>query len=228
MWFETLKSPEDSVTKLSVWKLEKEKAKATGRIHAVRLTYRSAGRSINKKLFGYGPWKEAKAGKTYVHKPIRGIFSEAPIRRCGRACLVVPQELVNSVKEAIVRSGGEIKEVVPVVVPQKEVEEMADRYYSDHLRILSQLLRSAYEAEKEEDFKRAIERATRLIKKFEALIEEVSEYAEEKPEPRTLHHILDGLKAVSEEDFEAAKLQAEFLGKSVENEYSRFVKSSGK
>jgi len=169
-----------------------------------------------------------KAGKTYVHKPIRGVFHGAPIRKCGKACLIVPLELVKPVKEAIVRYGGEIKEVVPVVMPSEEVEEMADRYYSDYLRILSGLLRSAYEAENEKDFRRSIGRASRLTRKFEGLIKEASEYTEEKPEPKKLYHIFDGLKAISSLDFEAAKIQAEFLGKRVESEYNALLKSLGK
>jgi len=194
----------------------------------MKLTYRSAGRNISKRLFGYGPWKEVKAGKVYLHKPIHGIFHGAHIRKCGRACLIVPQELVKPVKEAIVQYGGEIKEIVPVVMPRKEVEEMADRYYAGYFRILTRLLRSAYEAENEKDFRYAMERASRLTKKFEALIKEASEYTEEKPEPKTLHHIFDGLKAISNQDFEAAKLQAEFLGKTVEKEYNNLLKSLNK
>lgn len=191
----------------------------------MKLTYRSAGRDISKRLFGYGPWREEKAGKAYIHKPIRGILHGAPIRKCGRACLMVPQELVEPVKEAIVQYGGQIKEIVPVVMTKKEAEEMADQYYANYLRILSGLLRSSYQAENERDFRHAIKRAARLTKKFEALIEEASEYTEEKPEPRKLNHIFDGLQAISSQDFEAATLQAEFLGKTVENEYNNLLKS---
>jgi hypothetical protein len=204
--------------------LKKRKDKGSERIHAVKLTYRSAGRDISKRLFGYGPWSEVKAGRIYRHKSIRGVFEGTLMRRCGRACLIVPQELAKPVRETIVQYGGEIKSIVPVVLTKKEVEEMADRYYVDYLEILVSLLRNAYEADNEKDFRSTMKRAATLTKKFESLIEEASEYAEERPAARVLHQTFDGLSAISSQDFEAAKVQAEFLLKDIEREYDNLLK----
>lgn len=146
------------------------------------------------------------------------------MRRCGRACLIVPQELAKPVRETIVQYGGEIKSIVPVVLTKKEVEEMADRYYVDYLEILVSLLRNAYEADNEKDFRSTMKRAATLTKKFESLIEEASEYAEERPAARVLHQTFDGLSAISSQDFEAAKVQAEFLLKDIEREYDNLLK----
>jgi len=191
----------------------------------MKVTYRSKGRNLIKKLFGYGPWKETKRGRTYMHKPILGALSGLPVRKCGRACLVVPTELLDSVQKAIVQHGGEIREIRPVVIPVKEVEEMADRYYAGYLVMLRRFLKYAYEAEDEAVFQYALEGASRLTKRFEALIKEASEYTGEKPEVRSLHDVFDGLKSISSEDFEAAKLQVEILDKRIEREHNNLIKS---
>jgi hypothetical protein len=228
--FEKLKSGDEIFLfeKKGARELKKRKIEDTGTVHAVKLTYRSAGRDISKRLFGYGPWNEKKADKIYRHKSVHGLFQGTLMRKCGRACLIVPQELEKPVKETIVRYGGEIRSTVPVVMTREEVEEMADVFYANYLKILMGLLRNAYEADNEKDFKSAMKRAASLTKKFESLIEEASIYAEEKPKPRILHHIFDGLRSISNQDFEAAKLQTEFLGKNVEREYNNLLKSLNK
>lgn len=208
--------------------MEKRRIEDRERVHAVKLTYRSAGRDISKRLLGYGPWDEVKAGKIYHHRSIRGVFQGTLVRKSGRACLIVPQELAKPVEETIVRYGGEIRSVVPVVMTKKEVEEMANSYYADYLEILMGLLRNACEADIEEDFTSVMKRASTLTKKFESLIEEASKYAEEKPKPRALHQIFDGIASISRQDFEAAKLETEFLAKSVEEERRNLLKSSDK
>ena len=196
--------------------------------HDIKLTYRSAGHDISKRLFGYGPWSEKKAGKIYRHKSIQGLFEETLIRKCGRACLIVPQELEKPVKETIVRYGGEIRSIMPVVMTKEEVEEMADGFNANYLKILTGLLRNAYEAANEKEFRSAMKKAASLTGKFESLIEEASEYAEEKPKPGALHQIFDGLELISSQDFEAAKVQAEFLAKAVEKEHGNLLKSLDK
>lgn len=208
--------------------MKKRSIEGTERIRAVKLTYRSAGRDISKRLFGYGPWNEKKAGKTYRHKSVHGLFQGTLMRKCGRACLIVPQELEKPVKETIVRYGGEIRSIVPVIMTREEVEEMADVFYANYLKVLMGLLRNAYEAANEKGFRSAMKRAASLTKKFESLIEEASEYAEEKPKPRALHQIFNGLESISSQDFEAARVQAEFLAKTVEKEQGNLLKSLNK
>lgn len=189
------------------------------KIPAVRLTYRSKGKNITKRIFGYGPWYEKKAGKRYLHKGVSGDFRGGLIRKCGRASLIVPQELVEPVKEAIIRNGGEVKETTSVYMNRTQGEEMVDQYYLNFLRILDGLLKSAYETRKKEEFDLTLKRAVSLTRKLESLIREASRYAEETPTPRTLHQIFDGLQLMSNEDFEAAKIKARFLEKSVQKEY---------
>jgi len=208
--------------------LKKRSIEGIERIRGIKLTYRSAGRDISKRLFGYGPWNEKKAGKIYTHKSIHGLFQGTLIRKCGRACLIVPQELEKPVRETIVRYGGEIRSIVPVVMTKKEVEEMTDVFYANSLKILTGLLGNAYEASNEKDFRSAMKKAASLTRKFESLIKEASEYAEEKPKPRALHQIFSGLESISSQDFEAAKVQAEFLAKAVEKEHGNLLKSLDK
>lgn len=212
----------------SVWELKNKKRESLERIRLVKLTYRSKGRNLAKKLFGYGPWKEVKRGKVYRHKRIIGALEGLPVRKCGRACLIVPRPMLSTVQRAIVQHGGEIRRITPVVIPVEEVEVMADRYYADYLRMLRRFLKKAYEAENKADFQYALEGASRLTKRFEALIKEASEYTGEKPEVKSLHGIFDGLKSISSEDFEAAKLQVEFLVKNMEKEWNSLLKSLSK
>jgi hypothetical protein len=68
---------------------------------------------------------DSSPDKRIVACAIRGAFQGTLVRKYGRACLIVPQELAKPVEETIVRYGGEIRSAVPVVIIKKEVEEMA-------------------------------------------------------------------------------------------------------
>lgn len=207
---------------------EKARKGSSKLTNTFKLTYRSGGHNLAKKLFGYGPWKEVKRGKVYQHKRVIGTLEGLPVRKCGRACLIVPLELLSMVKKAIIHHGGEIRSITPVMIPEEEVEEMADRYYADSLRILRIFLEKAYKSENKSDFQYALDGASRIIKRFETLIKETFEYTAEKSEVESLHNVFHGLESISREDFEAAKLQLEFLMKNVEQEYDDLLRSSNK
>lgn len=71
--------------------LQKAPVEKIGEMKAVKITYRSTvgNENISKKLFGYGPWSEMKAGKRYTHKPVPGVLQGTLARKCGKACIIV-------------------------------------------------------------------------------------------------------------------------------------------
>ncbi len=208
--------------------MEKE-IKAKQSLPAVKVMYRSpSGRNINKKLFGYGPWNEVKSGKVYQHKPVPGLLQGKFVQKCGRACLVVPQEMVGPVKTQIVRLGGEIKSTTPMILTKKEIQETADRNYAYCLKILGGLFENASTSRDKQDFISNIKRASIITRRFEAYIKEAAKYAEEKPESIELETLFKGLQSIYDEDFEAGKIQAEFLAKSLEREYTEIMRAQEK
>ena len=50
-----------------------------------------------------------KRGKSYKRKPISGILDGTLSYKCGKACLIIPEEKIELVKAEIVKSGGEVR-----------------------------------------------------------------------------------------------------------------------
>ncbi len=180
---------------------------------------------LGKKLFGYGPWKEKKQGRIYTHKPIVGRLQGLAVRRTGRAALMTPLGLVPIIKSTIKELGGEVRDVKPILLRRTEVEGMYDKYYENYLRILIGILEITYRADTDREFRLALSDASDLTRKFEAFVSEASNYAEGETEPKTLYHVFDGLKSISDQNLKAAKLQVGIMLQDLKKEYQTLVKS---
>jgi hypothetical protein len=187
----------------------------------LKIRYKS-GRNLNKKLFGYGPWAEKKKGKTYKHKHIPGILEGTPSVKCGRACIIIPEDKADQVKNAIMESGGEIEFINRVLT--KGEEKIIQSAYLSNLGILIDLLDYVEKAKDVKNFETSINKSIKLTKKFNAYLKEYSQYSQEIPNTSPLEKLLNGLKTISKSDLEAAKIQTQFLRNDIEEERTSFSK----
>ncbi len=190
--------------------------KTAGEHQTLRLSYKS-GHNITKQLFGYGPWLEKKGEKLYKRKATMGILQGTGAYQCGRACIVIPENKLDDVSRVITRSGGKITSIRHNILRKEEFERDTIKMYCNNLKVLGNILKTASNASDVKEFKDSLDSSIRLAGKFEAYIRELSEYAEDKPEISFFQQIFKGLQSISETDLEAAKIQAEFLEKELEN-----------
>lgn len=157
-----------------------------------------------------------------------GVLQGTGAYKCGRACIVVPESKIDEVSNVIRASGGLVTSIAPNILPREEFERSTRQIYRNNLEILRHLLDSASKAADVKSFEDSMDKSIRLAGKFEAYIREASEYAERKPKISYLQQFFKGLKSISKTDLEAAKIQAEFFEKELENEFRSMSKVSEK
>ena len=183
----------------------------------VKITYasRAPGVAITKNLFGYKGWQTRSGPKTYAHKPMVGALEGIPFQRVGRATIVLPLNYLPKARAVIARAGGVVKSVDPIVVDREGNQKEAVEMFRDFVRRLVETVRFAADAGSRELYDAALDKAVALTKRFESYLGEFDEYGAVEPDARLLRSLV-GLRSLSDEDFDAAKLQSAFFAGDIE------------
>jgi hypothetical protein len=188
---------------------------ATGKMVKITYASRAPGVAITKNLFGYKGWKTRSGTRTYAHKPTVGALEGIPFQRVGRATIVLPLSYLPKAKAVIARAGGVVKSVDPILVDMEDNQKEATEMFRDFVRRLVETLGFAADAGSKELYDAALDKAAALTKRFESYLGEFDEYGAVEPDGRLLPTLV-GLRSLSDEDFEAAKLQAAFFAGDLE------------
>lgn len=183
----------------------------TLKVPVIKISYTASGKGISKDLFGYHSWKVKVKNRTYRHKPIQGSLSSLPVTRVGRGSVLSPMRYVSQVKDAISSHGGYVRQESPVVLDKEESIKLMRAQYKILIKVLSKLLKVAYTTNDVYTFNVSLDRASSVVKRYEAFVQEILRNANEKPEKVELYKVLDGLKSIAETDFEAAKRELEVI-----------------
>jgi len=187
----------------------------TGKMVKITYASRAPGVAITKNLFGYKGWKTRSGSRTYAHKPTVGALEGIPFQRVGRATIVLPLSYLPKARAVIARAGGVVRSVDPIVVDREDNQKEATEMFRDFVRRLVETVRFAADAGSEELYDAALDKAAALTKRFESYLGEFDEYGAVEPDGRLLRTLV-GLRSLSDKDFEAAKLQAEFFAGDLE------------
>jgi len=193
---------------------------ATGKMVKITYASRAPGVAITKNLFGYKGWKTKSGPKTYAHKPMVGALEGIPFERVGRATIVLPLSYLPKAKAVISRAGGVVRSVDPIVVDREGNQREAIEMFRDFVRRLVETVRFAADAGTKELYDSGLEKALALTKRFESYLGEFDEYGAVEPDGLLLRNLV-GLRSLSDKDFEAARLQAEFFAGDLEKKAIR-------
>ncbi|MDA4118917.1 MAG: hypothetical protein OK455_11320 [Thaumarchaeota archaeon] len=191
----------------------------------VKVTYasRTANVTITKNLFGYKGWQTKSGTKTYRHKPIVGLLHGIPFQKLGRATIVLPLDYLPKARAAIAGAGGVIKSVDPIAVDWEGNKKETLNMFHDFLGRLVENIRYAAEAPTKDLYDSAFDKSISLTKRFESYMSKFDEYGSVEADGQLLSTLL-GLKSLSGQDFEAAKLQAAFFVGDLEKRQSQILK----
>ncbi|HZW54975.1 MAG TPA: hypothetical protein VFF30_01660 [Nitrososphaerales archaeon] len=198
----------------------------------VKVTYGSkkvGGTSLGKRLFGYKGWSVKYKGKRYPHKPISGNLQNLGVERVGRAKFIAREENLREIESAIRKKGGMVRQVEPVTMDEKEVERNARLVYRGFIDPLIEKIKYASETQNKELYTAALENGIRMTVSFEKFLNEMDDYGspfvkEEKQRDSELVKKMKGLESVAQEDFEVAKIHAEFFRAELENLRDQILK----
>lgn len=203
----------------------------TQRLVKVKYVSCTSDFTVTKKLFGYKGWQTKSGVKTYSHKPIVGTLQGIPYRKVGRATIVLPEDYLSEVRDAIERAGGIVRSVSPVAADWEDNSKDVLDLFRVYLSRLISLIHYAEKAPTRELYELTFDKSISLTRAFESYIAKFDEYGSLQTD-RQLLNTLVGLKSISGQDMEAARLQTAFFANELGRElriYSRrraFPKSS--
>jgi hypothetical protein len=195
--------------------LVSERTAATGKMVKITYASRAPGGAITKNLFGYKGWQTKSGKKSYPHKPMVGALQGIPFQRIGRATIVLPLSYLPKAKAVILHAGGVIRSIDPIVVDREGNKKETTEMFHDFVGRLVDTVSYAAEAGTKELFDSALDKAVALTKRFESYMAEFDEYGSVERDGQLLR-TLAGLRSLSDQDFEAAKLQATFFAGDLE------------
>jgi hypothetical protein len=178
----------------------------------VKVRYKSdvAEATLSKKLFGVAESDERRGAKVYHHKPVVGTLQGVPLRRVGRATIVLPESYLQATRSAIKMVGGTVKSVDPVAMSYENSVEMTKSMFSTFLAGLISYLQFASETPDQEQGVSVLQKAVRSTRRFTLYLKSVDEYRSDETGDQLIRR-LASLAAFAQEDFEGARIEAGLL-----------------
>jgi hypothetical protein len=189
-----------------------------GEERLVKVRYKSdvAEATLSKKLFGFPESEERRGTKVYRHKAVVGLLEGVPLRRVGRATIVVPEPYLETTRSAIKKVGGTVKSVDRVPMAFENSARFKKAMFSMFLAGVTKYLQSASETQDQEQGVSVLKKAEISTRKFVSYLKSIDEYGSDETSGEFVRR-LASLIAFAQEDFEGAKIEAGLLANDLQN-----------